>query len=87
MALFNFTGNCEAELSFSCGEKLELLNISKGSWWKARSLLTNKKGYIPNNYVERYDYLKKYEYALHYFVIRYPGIFLYYTILNCDLFC
>ncbi|XP_012556886.2 tyrosine-protein kinase SRK2 [Hydra vulgaris] len=61
VALFNFTSNNEAELSFSCGEQLELLSISDGSWWKVRSLLTNKIGYIPNNYVEKYDYLKKYD--------------------------
>lgn len=38
------------DLGFKKGDKMKILE-EHGEWWKAKSLLTNKEGFIPCNYV------------------------------------
>ena len=35
----------------SSGDQLQIINNSDGDWWLARSLRTQREGYIPSNYV------------------------------------
>lgn len=51
IALFEYDQRTSEDLSFSKGERLEILNNTDGDWWQARSLDTFKEGYIPSNYV------------------------------------
>ena len=51
IALFDYDQRTSEDLSFSKGERLEILNNTDGDWWQARSLETFKEGYIPSNYV------------------------------------
>uniref|UniRef100_A0A914BUI2 Tyrosine-protein kinase n=1 Tax=Acrobeloides nanus TaxID=290746 RepID=A0A914BUI2_9BILA len=53
VALFDYEARTDEDLSFKRNEVLEILNDMQGDWWYARSLLTNKTGYIPSNYVAR----------------------------------
>ena len=39
-------------MSFAEGERFEILDTSHIDYWYARSLKTNKKGYIPRSYIE-----------------------------------
>ena len=51
VGLYDFDSRDKEELSFKKGEHLQILNRKYGDWWFARSLTTNKSGYIPKNYV------------------------------------
>lgn len=51
IALFDYDQRTSEDLSFSKGERLEILNNTDGDWWQARSLDTFREGYIPSNYV------------------------------------
>lgn len=51
VALYDYEARTAEDLSFSKGERLELLNRPDGEWWEARSLSTNQRGFIPSNYV------------------------------------
>ena len=51
VALYDYDARTAEDLSFSKGEKLELINRPDGEWWEARSLSTNQRGFIPSNYV------------------------------------
>ncbi|XP_066556044.1 tyrosine-protein kinase SRK2 isoform X1 [Amia ocellicauda] len=54
VALYDYTARTEDDLSFSAGDKLEILDKSHGEWWHARAvsgISLNKEGYIPANYV------------------------------------
>ncbi|XP_075887701.1 tyrosine-protein kinase Lyn isoform X3 [Nelusetta ayraudi] len=42
------------DLGFKKGEKMKILE-EHGEWWKAKSLVTNKEGFIPSNYVGQAD--------------------------------
>lgn len=53
VALFDYEARTEDDLSFKRNEIMEILNDMQGDWWYARSLKTNKIGYIPSNYVAR----------------------------------
>ncbi|KAI1711052.1 SH3 domain-containing protein [Ditylenchus destructor] len=53
IALFDYDARTDDDLSFKRNEPLEILNDMQGDWWYARSLTTNKVGYIPSNYVAR----------------------------------
>ena len=48
----------DGDLSFNKGEQLLVLD-QKDDWWFARSLKTQKKGYIPKNYVADTQSYKK----------------------------
>ncbi|KAH7696106.1 TK protein kinase [Aphelenchoides avenae] len=53
VALFDYEARTDEDLSFKRNEILEILNDTQGDWWFARSLLSNKSGYVPSNYVAR----------------------------------
>lgn len=53
VALFDYEARTDDDLSFKRNELLEILNDMQGDWWYARSLSTNKLGYIPSNYVAK----------------------------------
>ncbi|CAH2285244.1 tyrosine- kinase Lyn isoform X1 [Pelobates cultripes] len=57
IALFPYNGIHQDDLSFKKGEKLRVLE-EHGEWWKARSEVTKKEGYIPSNYVARQNTLE-----------------------------
>ncbi|TMS09612.1 Tyrosine-protein kinase Lyn [Larimichthys crocea] len=42
------------DLGFKKGEKMKILE-EHGEWWKAKSMVTNKEGFIPSNYVGQVD--------------------------------
>ncbi len=51
IALFDYDQRTNEDLSFRKGEKLEILNNTDGDWWQAKSMETQREGYIPSNYV------------------------------------
>lgn len=59
VALYDYQGRTNEDLSFRAGDKLEVLNASQEGWWYARLLLDSGstrpgqklQGYIPANYV------------------------------------
>lgn len=51
LALFDYDQRTSEDLSFKKGERLEIINNNDGDWWQARSLETQREGYIPSNYV------------------------------------
>jgi len=50
-ALYDYDARISEDLSFKKSERLQIINTADGDWWYARSLLTNKEGYIPSTYV------------------------------------
>uniref|UniRef100_A0AC35TTL6 SH2 domain-containing protein n=1 Tax=Rhabditophanes sp. KR3021 TaxID=114890 RepID=A0AC35TTL6_9BILA len=50
VSLFDYEARTAEDLSFKKNELLEILN-EMGEWWYAKSLVTNKTGFIPSNYV------------------------------------
>lgn len=51
VARYTYTARTAEDLSFDKGDKLMILAGLEGDWWMARSINTNKEGYIPRNYV------------------------------------
>lgn len=54
VALYAFEAMHPDDLGFKKGEKMKILEEHR-DWWKAKSLLTNKEGFIPSNYVGQVD--------------------------------
>ncbi|XP_058497565.1 tyrosine-protein kinase Lyn [Solea solea] len=54
VALYPFEAVHSEDLEFKKGEKMNVLEEC-GEWWRAKSLTTNKEGYIPANYVAEVD--------------------------------
>ncbi|XP_047674890.1 tyrosine-protein kinase fynb isoform X1 [Tachysurus fulvidraco] len=55
VALYDYEARAEDDLSFSKGEKFQIINSTEGDWWEARSISTGRSGYIPSNYVAPVD--------------------------------
>ncbi|KAI6229055.1 Tyrosine-protein kinase [Aphelenchoides fujianensis] len=53
IALFDYDARTEEDLSFKRNELLEVINDMQGDWWYARSLATNRTGFVPSNYIAR----------------------------------
>ena len=51
VALYDYEARISEDLSFKKLERLQIINTSDGDWWYARSLQTNREGYIPSTYV------------------------------------
>lgn len=51
IALYDYTALSPQDLSFKKGEPLEIIK-SEGQWWKARSLHTNRVGFVPFNFIQ-----------------------------------
>ncbi|KAF3698932.1 Tyrosine-protein kinase Lyn [Channa argus] len=54
VGLYPYQATHPDDLGFKKGEKLKVLE-EHGEWWKAKSLTTNKEGFIPSNYVAQAD--------------------------------
>lgn len=53
VALYDYDARTSEDLSFRKGEHLDILNNSQADWWFAQSRHTQRRGYIPANYVAR----------------------------------
>ncbi|XP_052042607.1 cytoplasmic protein NCK2-like [Apodemus sylvaticus] len=57
IAKWDYTAQQDQELDIRKNERLWLLDDSK-TWWRVRNA-ANRTGYVPSNYVERKNSLKK----------------------------
>ncbi|GAA6098489.1 cytoplasmic protein NCK2b [Tachysurus ichikawai] len=57
IAKWDYSAQQEQELDIRKNERLWLLDDSK-TWWRVRNV-ANRTGYVPSNYVERKNSLKK----------------------------
>uniref|UniRef100_A0A8C5GJE3 SH3 domain-containing protein n=1 Tax=Gouania willdenowi TaxID=441366 RepID=A0A8C5GJE3_GOUWI len=57
VAKWDYTAQQDQELDIRKNERLFLLDDSK-TWWRVRNA-ANQMGYVPSNYVERKNSLKK----------------------------
>lgn len=57
VAKWDYTAQQDQELDIRKNERLFLLDDSK-TWWRVRNA-SNQTGYVPSNYVERKNSLKK----------------------------
>ena len=51
VANYDYEARTDEDLGFNKGDDLYIIDNSQGNWWKARSKLSGREGYIPNNYV------------------------------------
>uniref|UniRef100_A0A4W6CW84 Tyrosine-protein kinase n=1 Tax=Lates calcarifer TaxID=8187 RepID=A0A4W6CW84_LATCA len=54
ISLYPYAATHPDDLGFKKGEKMKVLE-ERGEWWRAKSLITNKEGFIPSNYVAQAD--------------------------------
>ncbi|XP_064408280.1 tyrosine-protein kinase Lck isoform X3 [Latimeria chalumnae] len=57
VALYNYEPAHDGDLGFQEGEKLQILEES-GEWWRALSLTTGNEGFIPYNFVAKFNSLE-----------------------------
>uniref|UniRef100_A0A671V189 Tyrosine-protein kinase n=1 Tax=Sparus aurata TaxID=8175 RepID=A0A671V189_SPAAU len=55
VALYDYEARTSDDLSFTKGDRFQIINNTEGDWWEARSINTGQKGYIPSNYVAPAD--------------------------------
>jgi fyn-related kinase len=60
IALYDYDARTNEDLSFRREERLEILNDFNGYWWLARSIRSKQEGYIPYNYVTKFESTKHY---------------------------
>ncbi|XP_062857834.1 tyrosine-protein kinase fynb isoform X2 [Trichomycterus rosablanca] len=58
VALYDYSARTEDDLTFSKGDRFQIINNTEGDWWEARSLTTGGSGYIPSNYVAPVDSIR-----------------------------
>ena len=51
MARYAYQARTKEDLSFEKGETLLVVGLQESDWWMAKSLKTQREGYIPRNYV------------------------------------
>ncbi|XP_063242108.1 tyrosine-protein kinase Src64B isoform X2 [Bacillus rossius redtenbacheri] len=51
VAMYNFDARQESDVSFSKGDRMEVLDDSEQDWWKVRHLQNGAEGLIPRNFV------------------------------------
>ena len=51
VALFDFAGSEDSDLSFQTGDKIEIISKANSEWWNGR--LNGREGSFPSNYVKR----------------------------------
>ncbi|CAG10901.1 unnamed protein product, partial [Tetraodon nigroviridis] len=54
IALYPYEALHPDDLGFKKGERMKILE-ERGEWWRAKSLSTNREGFIPSNYVGQAD--------------------------------
>lgn len=57
VALYDYDGIHEGDLSFKKGEKVKVIS-QQDEWWLGLSLATNQEGYIPSNYFAKVNSLE-----------------------------
>uniref|UniRef100_A0A674N7K1 Tyrosine-protein kinase n=1 Tax=Takifugu rubripes TaxID=31033 RepID=A0A674N7K1_TAKRU len=55
VALYDYEARTSDDLSFTKGDRFQIINNTEGDWWEARSITTGRTGYIPSNYVAPAD--------------------------------
>ncbi|KAM5163100.1 tyrosine-protein kinase FRK [Mantella aurantiaca] len=57
VALYDYRAGTNEELSFYAGDKLQIVDCTHESWWRARALTPRGKaeGYVPANYVAAFN--------------------------------
>ena len=63
VALYDYDASEPDELNLKESERLQIVNDIDYGWWIARSLVTGKKGLMPNNYVAPVQSIYKQEYV------------------------
>lgn len=58
IALYDYEPRTAEDLRFQKGEQLEIIDDTQGDWWLAESKATGQRGYIPSNYVARFQSLE-----------------------------
>lgn len=61
VAKYDYDARTDEDLGFKKGELLYVLDDSEGNWWKAKSKVSNKEGYVPNNYIAPVKTLEAHE--------------------------
>lgn len=61
VALYDYDARTNEDLSFKKGERLQVLDNTDGDWWLAKSMATQREGYIPSNYVAQEQSIKSQE--------------------------
>lgn len=51
IARYAYQARTAEDLSFEKGEVLKVIGDEEGDWWLAKSLKSQREGYIPSNYV------------------------------------
>ena len=51
VARYAYQARTTEDLSFEKGEKLIVVGVQETDWWMAKSLKSQREGYIPSNYV------------------------------------
>uniref|UniRef100_UPI00358F0D0C tyrosine-protein kinase Src42A-like n=1 Tax=Myxine glutinosa TaxID=7769 RepID=UPI00358F0D0C len=51
IAMFDYQPRTSEDLGFRRGESLTIIDRSKNSWWLAQVVGTDRKGYVPSNYL------------------------------------
>lgn len=51
VALYDYDARVPDDLQFQTGHRFIILDKSQSDWWYAKSLVTNREGYVPSNYV------------------------------------
>jgi len=64
VALYDYEARTNDDLSFQKGEILEIINNTQGDWWFACSRTTERRGYIPSNFVAQVQSLESKPYVL-----------------------
>lgn len=52
---FDYTGCVQGYLSFKKGDLLYMISTDDKDWWFARLKETGEEGYVPRNYVAKYE--------------------------------
>ena len=51
VARYAYQARTKEDLSFEKGERLLVVGVQESDWWMAKSLKSQREGYIPRNYV------------------------------------
>ncbi|XP_069742734.1 proto-oncogene tyrosine-protein kinase LCK-like [Narcine bancroftii] len=57
LALYDYEPTSDRDLGFKKGDRLNILSTN-GDWWKAKSLVSGKEGFVPCNFIARMDTLE-----------------------------
>ena len=71
VGLYDFNALEDRDLSFKKSERLQVVDAITIKWWKARSLVTGKEGYIPSNLVTPVQSIQKQEYVIIHVTIKF----------------